>query len=175
MADAQVDVELFYFVGNGVVIQSPAMFSDQVRPSFPMGNERVYDAVKAGEACGLPACFGLQEPKSIRYLHLSTFESHAGLVARQNYFAISRCNGPLIVNTAGMKLRDCSYCKGTGKEMDPIGVGAEMRRLRRAARKTQQEVGDYMHLCKQHICALEKGNRNWNEELISNYKKALLQ
>lgn len=72
-----------------------------------------------------------------------------------------------------MKMRDCSKCDGTGKELDPAGVGAEMRKLRLAAGLIQEEVGKSMGLSKQHICALETGNRNWDADLIARYKKAV--
>lgn len=72
-----------------------------------------------------------------------------------------------------MKLRDCSYCKGSGREIDPVGVGLEMLALRKAKKLAQQDVADRMGLSKQHICALEHGNRNWNPELIARYKKAV--
>jgi transcriptional regulator with XRE-family HTH domain len=72
-----------------------------------------------------------------------------------------------------IKARNCSYCKGSGKELDPVSVGAEMRKLRLASGVIQQDVGKRMGLSKQHICALEKGNRNWTADLISRYKKAL--
>lgn len=72
-----------------------------------------------------------------------------------------------------MKERNCSKCKGSGKEIDPVGVGDEMRKLRLQRGLNQEEVADRMGLSKQHVCALEKGNRNWDLELISRYKKAV--
>lgn len=71
-----------------------------------------------------------------------------------------------------MKMRDCSYCKGSGKELDPVSVGADMRKLRLSKGLIQEEVGKRMGLSKQHVCALEFGNRNWSDALIARYKKA---
>jgi len=74
-----------------------------------------------------------------------------------------------------MKFRDCSVCKGSGREIDPVGTGEELRLLRKAKKLAQQDIADHMGLSKQHICALEKGNRNWNDDLIARYKKAVNQ
>lgn len=69
--------------------------------------------------------------------------------------------------------KDCSRCDGTGKEIDAAKIGAEMRKLRRASGKSQERVADRMKISKQHVCAMEKGNRNWTMKQINQYKKAI--
>jgi transcriptional regulator with XRE-family HTH domain len=71
--------------------------------------------------------------------------------------------------------RPCSKCKGTGKELDPYAVGAAMRKLREDKNVQQDIVAERMGLSKQHVCAMEKGNRNWDQSLIERYKKAVNQ
>lgn len=72
-----------------------------------------------------------------------------------------------------MKTRPCGACKGTGKEIDPVATGAEMRALRIKLGISQLEASRRMGLCKQHVCSMEKGVRNWSQKLIESYLKAL--
>lgn len=74
-----------------------------------------------------------------------------------------------------MKLptRVCSRCSGTGIELDPRAVGADMRALRERAGKTLRAVADAMNLSAPYISDLERGNRSFTEEMIGRYKEAL--
>lgn len=71
-----------------------------------------------------------------------------------------------------MKKKPCRCCNGSGQEFDHQSVGAEMRKLRLAAKLSQAKLGARMKVSAAYICDLEMGYRNWNEVLISRYRKA---
>lgn len=71
------------------------------------------------------------------------------------------------------KTKSCRCCHGTGEELNHKAIGAEMRKLRKSRGLIQKWVADKMGLLKSNLCALEKGQRNWNPELIHAYKKAV--
>lgn len=71
------------------------------------------------------------------------------------------------------KTKACHCCAGSGTELDHKVVGAEMRAMRESRGRTLRQVGAKMKKCAPYLSDLERGNRNWNTELIVQYKKAL--
>lgn len=71
--------------------------------------------------------------------------------------------------------RQCRYCKGTGRELDPIEIGAVMRDWRKKAKKTLREVAKAMGYSPPYISDLELGRRAWTDELVGKYNDALTQ
>lgn len=47
-----------------------------------------------------------------------------------------------------------------------------MRKIRAAAGLSQAALGKLMKITSAYICDLEKGYRNWNDDLIERYKRA---
>ena len=76
-------------------------------------------------------------------------------------------------NMARLLTRQCSRCGGSGREFDPAAVGQQMRELRMKAGLTLATVAARMVLSAPYISDLERGNRNFNEELVTRYKEAL--
>lgn len=72
-----------------------------------------------------------------------------------------------------MKTRNCRYCAGTGKEIDPVAMGAEMLALRKSKAVKQSFVADFMEYSKAYISDLERGKRGWSDRLIKLYKAAI--
>ncbi len=70
----------------------------------------------------------------------------------------------------------CERCK---KVIDHAAIGAEMREKRLSAGKSLREIGAKISTAKKksltvgYICDLEKGRRNWSEELKSKYLAAV--
>jgi len=71
-----------------------------------------------------------------------------------------------------MKKTTCHFCGGSGEEIDQGVTGMEMRTLRKSAGLSLKEMGGKIGLSCPYLSDLERGNRNWNAELISQYKKA---
>jgi len=72
-----------------------------------------------------------------------------------------------------VKQRACHCCSGSGKEIDPRAVGAEMVALRLKSHITQKAVADRMKFTAAYISDLEKGKRLWRGELMELYQKAV--
>lgn len=71
------------------------------------------------------------------------------------------------------KPKSCSRCDGTGVEPDRKSIGTQMLALRKEAGIRQCEVAATLKLSSAYICDLENCKRNWTDELIGKYKKAL--
>lgn len=74
---------------------------------------------------------------------------------------------------AKLKTRNCKCCDGSGRELDQTMVGEYLRFQREKAGIPQARVAEFMHISKPYLCDLEHGFRNWRDELISKYKKAI--
>lgn len=70
------------------------------------------------------------------------------------------------------KTKPCHCCTGTGKELDHAAVGASMRRLRTARGLSLQEISRRLDLSLSYVSDLERGRRNWNDELVERFKRA---
>jgi transcriptional regulator with XRE-family HTH domain len=67
----------------------------------------------------------------------------------------------------------CRRCAGTGVEFDHKGTGAKMKMARTKAGLTLSEIGSLLKLTCAYLSDLEHGKRNWNRELIKNYRNAI--
>lgn len=70
-------------------------------------------------------------------------------------------------------MRRCSHCGGSGKEFDPVAVGAHMRALRVKAQKSLRAVAKAMKLSPPYISDLERGNRAFTSAMVIRFKEAL--
>ena len=71
------------------------------------------------------------------------------------------------------KTKSCHCCKGTGKEINHVVIGAELKKLRKASGLSQERVGEKMGYRKPYISELERGRRNWRPDLVHAFKKAI--
>lgn len=71
------------------------------------------------------------------------------------------------------KTKVCHCCEGSGEEFDHKFVGFAMRELRNKKGLTLAKLGQKMDppLHTTYLSDLERGARNWNERLISQYRK----
>lgn len=69
--------------------------------------------------------------------------------------------------------RPCRKCGGTGKEIDPAGVGLIMRKSRIKANVSLRDMAKRMDISAPYLSDLELGRRDWTEEKIALFKKAL--
>ena len=71
-----------------------------------------------------------------------------------------------------LKTRPCHRCQGTGKLLDPHGVARTLQeiRVRKGYNKTQ--IARKMGFTTAYICDLEKGIRDWRQELVERYLEA---
>lgn len=69
--------------------------------------------------------------------------------------------------------RRCRKCGGTGKELDPTGVGLEMRGLREKKGIGLREMATRMKISPPYLSDLELGRRDWTEEKIAEFKRHL--
>lgn len=67
----------------------------------------------------------------------------------------------------------CPHCLGTGFVQNQVRLGAEMARLRLKAKLTQRAVGKRMGVDHAYVCYLELGKRNWTQERINQFLKAV--
>jgi len=67
----------------------------------------------------------------------------------------------------------CRCCKGTGKELNHSVVGNEMRNMRVERKESLISISKKMGLSIPYLSDLERGRRNWNEDLIQRFKEAL--
>jgi transcriptional regulator with XRE-family HTH domain len=74
---------------------------------------------------------------------------------------------------ASLKTQKCRCCEGSGKELDHKSIGPMMKQRRLKAGLTQGEVALRMGISGAYVCDLERGTRNWRDELIAKYGKAL--
>jgi transcriptional regulator with XRE-family HTH domain len=69
--------------------------------------------------------------------------------------------------------RQCVSCAGTGRQIDSVLLGPLMQQLRNKSGMTQAAVAERMGVSVGYVIALESGNRNWNDELIRRFQKAV--
>lgn len=69
--------------------------------------------------------------------------------------------------------RKCPHCNGSGTVDDPYLIGLEMRKLRDACGLSVREVARRIKKSAMYVSHLERGLRNWSEEMIAKYRKAL--
>lgn len=69
--------------------------------------------------------------------------------------------------------RQCRKCGGTGKELDPTGVGLEMRTARIKANVSLRDMAKRMGMSPPYLSDLELGRRDWTEEKIAKFKRHL--
>ena len=74
---------------------------------------------------------------------------------------------------AKLKTKNCKCCDGSGRELDHKMVGDYLRTQREKAGITQARVAGCMKISPPYLCDLEYGFRNWRDELINKYKKAI--
>lgn len=70
------------------------------------------------------------------------------------------------------RTKACHCCDGSGKELNHVVIGAEMRALRHKVGLSLQEMANRMGFTKPYLSDLERGKRNWNDDLIAAYRKA---
>lgn len=63
-------------------------------------------------------------------------------------------------------MRTCSKCGGTGREIDHVETGAEMREIRLSAKTTLSEMASFLSISRTYLWDLEKGKREWPITLI---------
>lgn len=76
-------------------------------------------------------------------------------------------------NMARVLTRPCSHCGGSGRELDPVAIGQQMRGLRLQAKLTLRTIAGRLGFTAPYISDLERGNRTFSEELVARYKEAL--
>lgn len=69
--------------------------------------------------------------------------------------------------------RQCHHCDGSGRETDPVALGAHMRKQRLALRLSLREVASRMDFSAPFISDLEHGRRNWTASTTKLYREAL--
>lgn len=69
--------------------------------------------------------------------------------------------------------RQCRKCGGTGKELDPLGVGLLMRKARIKANVSLRDMAKRMDISAPYLSDLELGRRDWTEEKIALFKRQL--
>ena len=69
--------------------------------------------------------------------------------------------------------RPCHHCAGTGKEVDPVALGKQMRLLRTRAGLSLREMARRMEVSAPYLCDLELGRRGWPPARITAFKRGL--
>lgn len=68
---------------------------------------------------------------------------------------------------------ECPKCAGTGRIADQKALGRKMRERRDAAGLNAKEVAGRMNIHPTYLSDLERGTRNWNDDLIQRFEKAI--
>jgi len=71
-----------------------------------------------------------------------------------------------------LKTQSCHCCDGSGKEIDSIALGHELRSLRNRKGLTQDCVALHMKISNTYLSELERGGRRWNTDLAARFRKA---
>lgn len=71
-----------------------------------------------------------------------------------------------------MKNKPCHCCGGTGEETDHAALGAKMRSLRQSKGLSIRQLARKLRFTPAYLSDLEKGKRNWRDELVNAYEKA---
>lgn len=75
---------------------------------------------------------------------------------------------------SNFRTKKCDCCDGTGYILDHVAVGDYYRRMReKIAHKSLREIAKRMDVSAPFLSDLERGRRNWTEERIEQYRKAL--
>jgi transcriptional regulator with XRE-family HTH domain len=69
--------------------------------------------------------------------------------------------------------RRCPHCGGSGKVDDPYEIGLQLRADRIASGMTLEDVAKRMGVTRAYVSHLERGVRNWTDDLISDFREAL--
>lgn len=72
-----------------------------------------------------------------------------------------------------MKQRICRCCDGTGRELDSLAIGRDLRKQRRRLGLSLRYLAESMGLSACYLSHLERGLRDWNPRLIAIYRAAL--
>ena len=67
--------------------------------------------------------------------------------------------------------KPCHCCDGTGRELDPVVLGGQMRELRTKVGLSLRSMSELLHISAPYLCDLELGRRNWSVPLIEDYKR----
>jgi transcriptional regulator with XRE-family HTH domain len=67
----------------------------------------------------------------------------------------------------------CKHCGGTGRALDHVALGAHQRAMREKAGKSLRAIAAKMKVSAPYLSDLENGRRNWTEEKVEAYRKAL--
>jgi transcriptional regulator with XRE-family HTH domain len=67
----------------------------------------------------------------------------------------------------------CDKCGGTGKALNHLKLGRELRLLRKKHRIPLMRVADLMGFTRSYLSELELGKRNWSASLETQYRLAL--
>ncbi len=73
------------------------------------------------------------------------------------------------------KMIPCEKCGGSGKLIDQRALGSEMRDLREESGVSLREISRRLRLSAAYISDLERGRRDWADELIAKFKGAIKQ
>lgn len=69
----------------------------------------------------------------------------------------------------------CPTCRGTGTVEDQAAIGAKMRALRTKNGITLREMAGRLGFSPAYISDLERGRRQWREELMRDFNKSAQQ
>ena len=72
-----------------------------------------------------------------------------------------------------MKTQPCHCCGGSGEEYNHQAMGAELRGLRLRAGISLTALAGRLKCSPPYLSDLEKGKRNWRDELVERYRKGL--
>lgn len=70
-----------------------------------------------------------------------------------------------------MKNKPCHCCGGSGQELDHAAMGATMRAIRERKGISIRQLASKLRLSAPYLSDLERGRRNWRDELINAYHK----
>jgi len=72
-----------------------------------------------------------------------------------------------------MSDKPCPACKGTGRAIDRVSTGAELKQLREKANFKLTAVAKDMGISHPSLSLKEAGLRPWTEQEIAAYRKAI--
>ena len=67
----------------------------------------------------------------------------------------------------------CPKCNGTGKLPDRHAIGCQFKRKRQKKGYTLSKVSNLTGISRAQLCKLENGQKEWRQDHIDAYKKAL--
>lgn len=69
--------------------------------------------------------------------------------------------------------KKCPHCDGSGFVLDPVIAGQYHRAMRERKGKSLREVARMMKVTAPYVSDLERGRRNWTDERMEAYRKAV--